>query len=43
MEKTEIQQIADYLKDLGHVYDNVSLASNAFQRDRLKSLEENEH
>lgn len=27
-------------KDLGHVYDNVSLASNKFLRDRLKSLEE---
>jgi hypothetical protein len=29
-------------KDLGDVYDNVSLASNAFLRDKLKSLEENE-
>jgi hypothetical protein len=27
-------------KDLGHIYDNISLASNKFLRDRLKSLEE---
>jgi hypothetical protein len=29
-------------KDLGRVYDDVSLASNEFLRDRLKSLQEGE-
>ncbi|MHC4475923.1 MAG: hypothetical protein ACYTEL_09765 [Planctomycetota bacterium] len=29
-------------EDLGQVYDNVSLASNEFLRDRLRSLEETE-
>jgi hypothetical protein len=27
-------------KDLGHIYDKISLASDNFLRDRLKSLEE---
>jgi hypothetical protein len=29
-------------KDLGRVYDNVSLASSEYLRDRLKSLQEGE-